>query len=211
MVFGAQTHTPKMCKQMDVFAFSQEAQFFLKARCARLEPWHLLPRRRKHMPAAVHVKAVADSALRCAGLSLCCVCGSSAASTSAVQLEYQQEQEQRKRSMEHRQEISSSTALQCKLQPTLWNSAFPPVFFQRKWPFSPLPSQNFRLRRALLTPPPAGRRCAARIGYPNRHHHPCMVQHGRRRPGTTVPWYRCTESRDACVSAPRGRVLVCGM
>ena len=99
------------------------------------------------------VKAVADSALRCAGLSLCCVCGSSAASTSAVQLEYQQEQEQRKRSMEHRQEISSSTALQCKLQPTLWNSAFPPVFFQRKWPFSPLPSQNFRLRRALLTPP----------------------------------------------------------
>ena len=46
LVFGAQTHTPKMCKQMDVFAFSQEAQIFLKARCARLEPWHLLPPRR---------------------------------------------------------------------------------------------------------------------------------------------------------------------
>ena len=142
-----------MCKQMDVFALSQEAQFFLKARCARLEPWHLLPPRRRHIFAAVHVKAVADIALRCAGLSLCCVCGSSAASTSAVQLEYQQEQEERKRSMEHRQEISSSTALQCKLQPTLWNSTFPPVFFLRKWPFSPLPSQNFRLRRALLIPP----------------------------------------------------------
>ena len=37
--------------------------------------------------ASAYVKAVADSALRCAGLSLCCVCGSSAASTSAVQLE----------------------------------------------------------------------------------------------------------------------------
>ena len=74
--------------------------------------------------------------------------------------------------------------LQCKLQPTLWNSTFPPVFFQRKWPFSPLPSQNFRLRRASLTPMSAGRRCAARIGYPNRHHHTCMVRHGRRRPGT---------------------------
>ena len=163
MVFGAQTHTPKMCKQMDVFAFSQEAQFFLKARCARLEPWHLLPRRRKHMPAAVHVKAVADGALRCAGLSLCCVCGSSAASTSAVQLEYQQEQEQRKRSMEHRQEISSLHCI-CKLQPTLWNSTFPPVFFQRKWPFSPIPSQNFRLRRALLPP----RACWAALRGQNR-------------------------------------------
>ena len=40
--------------------------------------------------------------------------------------------------------------LQCKLQPTLWNST---VFSLRKWPFSPLPSQNFRLRRALLPPP----------------------------------------------------------
>jgi|TARA_B100000767_G_scaffold231688_1_gene223244 hypothetical protein len=38
LVFGAQTHTPKMCKQMDVFAFSQKAQNFLKARCARLGP-----------------------------------------------------------------------------------------------------------------------------------------------------------------------------
>ena len=32
-------------------------------------------------------------------------------------------------------------------------TAFPPVFSQKKWPFSPLPSQNFRLWRALLTPP----------------------------------------------------------
>ena len=48
------------------------------------------------------VKAVADGALRCAGLSLCCVCGSSAASTSAVgwsSRRLAQEQEQRKRSI----------------------------------------------------------------------------------------------------------------
>jgi len=38
LVFGAETHTLKMCKQMDVFAFSQKAQNFLKARCARLGP-----------------------------------------------------------------------------------------------------------------------------------------------------------------------------
>ena len=185
MVFGAQTHTPKMCKQMDVFVFSQEAQFFLKARCARLEPWHLLPRRRKHMPAAVHVKAVADSALRCAGLSLCCVCGSSAASTSAVQLEYQQEQEQRKRSMEHRQEISSSTAL-VAVQAATHSVEFclSPRFFPKEMAIFTPPLAKFSPAARIIDPPhPAGRRCAARIGYPNRHHHPCMVQHGRRRPG----------------------------
>ena len=157
------------------------------------------------MPAAVHVKAVADSALRCAGLSLCCVCGSSAASTSAVQLEYQQEQEQRKRSMEHRQEISSSTAL-VAVQAATHSVEFylSPVFFQRKWPFSPLPSQKFRLRRALLSPPPAGRRCAARIGYPNRHHHPCMVQHGCRCPGRAA---RRRVDRSPCTDHSFFRVI----
>ena len=102
------------------------------------------------------VKAVADSALRCAGLSLCCVCGSSAASTSAVQLEYQQEQEQRKRSMEHRQEISSLHCVAVQAATHSVEFYLSPRFSLRKWPFSPLPSQNFRLRRALLTPPLLG-------------------------------------------------------
>ena len=143
-----------------------------------------MPRRRKHMPAAVHVKAVADSALRCAGLSLCCVCGSSAASTSAVQLEYQQEQEQRKRSMEHRQEISSSTALQCKLQPILCGILpFPPFFSKGNGHFHPSPRKIFACG-ALQRASPRGRCFPPRIGYPNRHHHPCMVQHDRRCPGS---------------------------
>ena len=92
LVLGAKSDTPKMCKQMDVFAFSHKAQNFLKARCARLGPWHLLPppAELSCAPPAVHVKAVADSALRCTGLSLGCVYGSSAASTSAVQLEQPQ-------------------------------------------------------------------------------------------------------------------------
>ena len=92
LVLGAKSDTPKMCKQMDVFAFSHKAQNFLKARCARLGPWHLLPppAELSRAPPAVHVKAVADSALRCTGLSLGCVYGSSAASTSAVQLEQPQ-------------------------------------------------------------------------------------------------------------------------
>ena len=156
MVFGAQTHTPKMCKQMDVFAFSQEAQFFLKARCARLEPWHLLPRRRKHMPAAVHVKAVADSALRCAGLSLCCVCGSSAASTSAVQLEYQQEQEQRKRSMEHRQEISSLHCVAVQAATHSVEFYLSPRFFPKEMAIFTPPLAKFSPAARIIDPPLLG-------------------------------------------------------
>ena len=37
--------------------------------------------------------------------------------------------------------------------------------------------------RTKAPPPPAGRRCAAKIGYPNRHHHTCMVWTRRRCPG----------------------------
>ena len=142
-----------MCKQMDVFAFSQEAQFFLKARCARLEPWHLLPRRRKHMPAAVHVKAVADSALRCAGLSLCCVCGSSAASTSAVQLEYQQEQEQRKRSMEHRQEISSLHCVAVQAATHSVEFYLSPRFFPKEMAIFTPPLAKFSPAARIIDPP----------------------------------------------------------
>ena len=46
--------------------------------------------------------------------------------------------------------------------------------------------------RTKAPAPPAGRRCAAKIGYPNRHHHTCMVWTRRRCPGPS----------GLCVDAP---------
>ena len=110
----------------------------------------------EHMPAEVHVKAVADSALRCAGLSLCCVCGGSAASTSAVQLEYQQEQEQRKRSMEHRQEISSlhCVAVQAATHPVEFY--LPPRFFPKEMAIFTPPLAKFSPAARIIDPPLLG-------------------------------------------------------
>ena len=156
MVFGAQTHTPKMCKQIDVFAFSQEAQIFLKARCARLEPWHLLPLRRNICRQRCTSKQLLTA--RCAARAfLFAVCA--AAVLRAHQLcswSTSRSKSKERGAWSIGKKSAACTALQCKLQPTLWNSTFPPVFSLRKWPFSPLPSQNFRLRRALLTPPLLG-------------------------------------------------------
>ena len=102
----------------------------------------------------MHVKAVADSALRCAGLSLCCVCGSSAASTSAVQLEYQQEQEQRKRSMEHRQEISSLHCVAVQAATHSVEFYLSPRFFLKEMAIFTHPLAKFSPAARTKAPPP---------------------------------------------------------
>ena len=143
-----------MCKQMDVFAFSQEAQFFLKARCARLEPWHLLPPRRNICRQRCTSKQLLTA--RCAARAfLFAVCAAAVLRAhQLVQLEYQQEQEQRKKSMEHRQQ--HCVAVQAATHSVEFY--LPPRFFPKEMAiFTPEPSQNFRLRRALLIPPLAGR------------------------------------------------------
>ena len=99
------------------------------------------------------VKAVADSALRCAGLSLCCVCGSSAASTSAVQLEYQQEQEQRKRSMEHRQEISSLHCVAVQAATHSVEFYLSPRFFLKEMAIFTPPLAKFSPAARIINPP----------------------------------------------------------
>ena len=47
--WGAQHQTQNLIKEMDIFAFWQEAQNFLKARCARLGPWLALPLAAEHI------------------------------------------------------------------------------------------------------------------------------------------------------------------
>ena len=78
---------------------------------------------------------------RCAAqASLCCVCGSSAASASAVQLEQPrlaQEQEQRKRSIGKRELHSLQGAT------PLWNSSFPLFFLKENDHFDPSPRKIF--------------------------------------------------------------------
>ena len=176
-----------MCKQMDVFAFSQEAQFFLKARCARLEPWHLLPPRARRQHALTSKQLLTA---RCAARAfLFAVCA--AAVLRAHQLcswSTSRSKSKERGAWSIGKKSAACTALQCKLQPTLWNSASTPFFPKEMAIFTP-PLAKFSPAARIIDPPPAGRRCAARIGYPNRHHHPCMVQHGRRCPGT-FSWRR---------------------
>ena len=120
---------------------------------------------------------------RCAApASLCCVCwcGSSAASSSAVQLEQPQASTRaRAEEEEHRQESCTRCRVQllCGILPS-------PCFSERKMTILTPPLAKFSpAARTKAPPPPAGRRCAAKIGYPNRHHHSCMVSTRRRCPG----------------------------
>ena len=76
---------------------------------------------------------------RCAAqASLCCVCGSSAASTSAVQLEQPQASTRaRAEEEEHRQE----SCTRCRVQ--LWNYSFPQFFLKENDNLDPSPRKIF--------------------------------------------------------------------
>ena len=52
--WGAQHQTQKLIKEIDIFAFWQEAQNFLKERCARLGPWLALPAAAEHL-SLIHI------------------------------------------------------------------------------------------------------------------------------------------------------------
>ena len=79
----------------------------------------------------------------------------------------------------------SAAALRCSASCNpLVEFCLSPRFVPKEMAIFTPPLAKFSPAARIIDHPPAGRRCAARIGYPNRHHHPCMVQHDRRCPGT---------------------------
>ena len=145
-----------MCKQMDVFVFSQEAQFFLKARCARLEPWHLLPPRSRRQHALTSKQLLTA---RCAARAfLFAVCA--AAVLRAHQLcswsTSRSKSKERGAWSIGKKSAAALRWLQCKLQPTLWNSTFPPRFFPKEMAIFTPPLAKFSPAARIIDPPLLG-------------------------------------------------------
>ena len=117
MLWSAHHLSHKLSKEMDVFAFLQDTQNFLKARCARSEPQHGLPPAAEQDICAallppVHGKAAGDCALRCAGLfyllrmrQQCCKLTSCAARAAKGQQERERARKQRKQKHRKKQQI----------------------------------------------------------------------------------------------------------
>ena len=139
--------TPRLSKESDVLGSLQDAQFFLKARSARLGPWHscapaaaacqrVLARQRctangTKPPATVHCSPSYCVRYRC---------GSSATSSSAARLKRrgQQERQARERRERARKKLAA-TALQpgagCSSQTPLLRSVKTPIFQAKKQKF----------------------------------------------------------------------------